>query len=124
MDTTTQDELPCWGPHDVGGRAAGPVDRDEHDTAQWEWQIDAMVRLLLAKGVLSDFAELRDGIEKLQPEDYERLTYYERWAAAVAYALIDKGVIAESELRETVEALKADQAPRESARSPAAAPDR
>ena len=79
-------------------------------------------RLLIAKGVLSDFAELRDGVEKLQPEDYERLSYYERWAAAVAYALIDKGVIAESELRRTVEALKAEQA--SSSRPPAAAPDR
>ncbi|SMF72867.1 Nitrile hydratase beta subunit [Tistlia consotensis] len=106
MSENTQDALPCWGPHDVGGRAAGPVDRSEHDTAQWEWQIDAMVRLLLQKGVLSDFAELRDGIEKLTPEDYERLGYYERWAAAVAYALIDKGVIAEDELRATVESLK------------------
>lgn len=104
----SQHEAPrCWGPHDVGGREAGPVDRSEHDTAQWEWQIDAMVRLLIAKGVLSDFAELRDGIEKLRPEDYERLSYYERWAAAVAYALIDKGVIAEDQLRATVERLKA-----------------
>ena len=99
----------CWGPHDVGGMAAGPVDRGEHDTAQWEWQIDAMVRLLIGKGVLSDFAELRDGVEKLQPEDYERLSYYERWAAAVAYALLDKGLVAEDELRRTVEALKAER---------------
>lgn len=98
-----------WGPHDVGGRPAGPVDRSEHDTAQWEWQIDAMVRLLVGKGVLSDFAELRDGIEKLQPEDYERLSYYERWAASVAYALIDKGVIAEQELREAVLAIKRER---------------
>ena len=51
------------GPHDVGGQEGGPVDLSEHDTAHWEWQIDAMVRLALGKGLISDFAELRDGID-------------------------------------------------------------
>ena len=59
------------GPHDIGGEAAGPVDLSERDTAYWEWQIDAMIRLALDKGLLTDFAELRDGIEKLTPDDYE-----------------------------------------------------
>ncbi len=107
MTKESEDTAAAWGPHDVGGRPAGPVDRSEHDTAQWEWQIDAMVRLLIQKGVLSDFAELRDGVEKLEPEDYERLSYYERWSAAVAYALVDKGLLGEDELRRRVEALRA-----------------
>ena len=50
-----------WGPHDVGGGAcrAGRY-RSDHDTAHWEWQIDAMVRLaLLKKGLITDFAELQ-----------------------------------------------------------------
>ena len=54
-----------WGPHDLGGQDGGPIDLAEHDTAHWEWQIDAMVRLALKKGLISDFAELRDGIEQL-----------------------------------------------------------
>lgn len=86
------------GPHDIGGLALGPVDTREHDTAYWEWQIDAMVRLALSKGLLSDFAELRDGIERLSPDDYERLSYYERWAASLAYALISKGVVSREAL--------------------------
>ena len=81
------------GPHDIGGLVAGPVDRAEHDTAYWEWQIDAMIRLALQKGLITDFAELRDGIERLTPEDYENLSYYERWARSLAYALLDKGVV-------------------------------
>lgn len=81
------------GPHDIGGLEAGPVDRAEHDTAYWEWQIDAMIRLALQKGLITDFAELRDGIERLTPEDYENLSYYERWARSLAYALLDKGVV-------------------------------
>ena len=81
------------GPHDIGGLVAGPVDRAEHDTAYWEWQIDAMIRLALQKGLITDFAELRDGIERLTPQDYENLSYYERWARSLAYALLDKGVV-------------------------------
>jgi hypothetical protein len=98
-----------WGPHDVGGRNAGPVDTSEHETAHWEWQIDAMVRLALRKGLISDFAELRDGIEKLTPDDYERCTYYERWAKALAYALVERGVISEQALADQVAAVRARQ---------------
>ncbi len=87
-----------WGPHDVGGQKGGPVDLSEHDTAHWEWQIDAMIRLALRKGLISDFAELRDGIEHLTADDYENLTYYERWAKALATTLVSRGVISESAL--------------------------
>jgi hypothetical protein len=31
--------------------AVRKVDLSEHDTAHWEWQIDAMVRLSLSKGL-------------------------------------------------------------------------
>ena len=94
-----------WGPHDLGGQDAGPVDTDDHDTAYWEWQIDAMVRLALKKGLISDFAELRDGIEKLEPADYERCTYYERWAKSLAHTLVDRGVVSKDDIRQKVEAI-------------------
>lgn len=98
------------GPHDVGGQRAGPVDRQEHDTAYWEWQIDAMIRLALSSGLFTDFAELRDGIERLDPDDYERLSYYERWAKSLAYTLLDKGVFTTGQLEERVAAIRARQA--------------
>ncbi len=94
------------GPHDIGGLAAGEVDRSEHDTAWWEWQIDAMIRLAMKKGLFTDFAELRDGIERLDPEDYAKLTYYERWAKSLAYTLIDKGVLTRSDLDAKVAAIR------------------
>jgi hypothetical protein len=97
------------GPHDVGGLEAGPVDLAEHDTAWWEWQIDAMIRLALQKGLITDFAELRDGIERLTPEDYERCSYYERWARSLASALVDKGVVDQAELDARVAAIRARQ---------------
>ena len=93
-------------PHDVGGAPAGPVDRAEKDTAYWEWQIDAMIRLALQKGLLTDFAELRDGIERLEPADYERLTYYERWGKSLAHALLDKGVVTQEQLDAKVAAIR------------------
>ncbi|MEM1412550.1 MAG: ScnB-like protein [Pseudomonadota bacterium] len=97
------------GPHDVGGFPAGPVDRSEHDTAHWEWQIDAMIRLALQKGLLSDFAELRDGIERLAPEDYDTLSYYERWVKSLAWVLVDKGVVSEAALERRAEAIRQRQ---------------
>ncbi len=98
-----------WGPHDIGGQDGGPVDLSEHDTAHWEWQIDAMVRLALKKGLISDFAELRDGIEQLTPDDYESCTYYERWAKSLAYSLVSRGVVKEEQLAERINAVRARQ---------------
>lgn len=98
-----------WGPHDVGGQEAGPVDLSERDTAYWEWQIDAMVRLALRKGLISDFAELRDGIEHLSPDDYENLSYYERWARALAATLVSRGVVTESDIAEKATAIRERQ---------------
>ena len=98
-----------WGPHDLGGQDGGPIDLAEHDVAHWEWQIDAMVRLALKKGLISDFAELRDGIEKLTPDDYERCNYYERWAKSLAYALVSRGVVDEQALESKVAEIRARQ---------------
>lgn len=99
-----------WGPHDIGGQMAGPIDLSEHDISHWEWQIDAMVRLAHGKGLISDFAELRDGIEQLSAEDYDRLSYYERWAESLAYTLLSRGVITEQGLNEKVAEIRARQA--------------
>lgn len=97
------------GPHDIGGQDAGPVDLSEHDTAHWEWQIDAMVRLALKKGLISDFAELRDGIERLTPDDYENLSYFERWAKALASTLVSRGVITETAIADRAKLIEQRQ---------------
>lgn len=65
-----------------------------------------MVRLALSKGLISDFAELRDGIERLTPEDYENLTYYERWAKSLAYTLVSRDIISEAALAEKARAIR------------------
>ena len=98
-----------WGPHDVGGQPAGPVDTSEHDTAHWEWQIDAMLRLCMQRGLLQDFAELRDGIEKLEPGDYENCSYYERWANSIATVLLANGTVSESSLQAKIDEIRTRQ---------------
>jgi hypothetical protein len=85
------------GYHDIGGLPLGPIDKDQHDYALWEKRVDAMLVLLSNKGLITT-DELRLGIETLGADVYERLTYYERWIASVARALVDRGVITTDEL--------------------------
>ena len=94
------------GPHDIGGLPEGPIDRDEHELTHWEWQADAMVRLLFQAGVFVDFAELRRAVENLGPHAYDGLSYYERWTAACADLLIEKGIVTRAELDQRMAAVR------------------
>ena len=89
------------GPHDLGGQPAGPVVPNEHDPAFWEKRVDAM-RMLLARGDNPIFGtdENRRAIESLGEDAYHRLSYYERWTAAMAALLIEKGVLTDGELKQ------------------------
>ncbi len=94
------------GPHDVGGMPGGDIDRASHDYTFWERRMDAMVYLLFKKGMVRDWAEMRHQIESLGPDAYERLSYYERWAAATAALMIRRGVVSREELDRRVAELK------------------
>lgn len=85
------------GPHDLGGLPAGPVDTTPHDMTFWEKQIDALNALLSQKG-LRRVDENRRYIETLGDDAYNTLSYYERWTAALARQLIDKGVFTQDEI--------------------------
>lgn len=100
------------GYHDLGGLPAGKVDRSEHDYADWERRIDAMAVLLWAlKGGTRVITvdEHRKNIELLPPEDYDRLTYYEKWIVSLTQCLIQRGVITTADLaRKMLEVQKRD----------------
>ena len=83
--------------HDMGGLPAGPVDRHEHDYAPWENKVDAILRLLMARGLLS-LDELRRGVEDLGPGIYDELGYFERWISSISNLLLEKGVVSVQEL--------------------------
>ena len=85
------------GHHDLGGRLAGKVERDEHDYQPWERRIDAMAVLLGAKKLLT-VDQRRKNIEKLPPAMYDSLSYYERWLMSLAQSLIERGLITTPEL--------------------------
>ncbi len=94
------------GPHDLGGLPAGPVDTSPHDMTFWEKQIDALNALLSQKG-LRRVDENRRYIETLGHDAYNSLSYYERWTAALARQLIDKGVFTQDEVDAKVAEIRA-----------------
>ncbi len=85
------------GYHDIGGLPLGAIERAQHDYALWEKRVDALLVLLAQKKIMT-VDELRHGIESLGADQYERLTYYERWISSIAHALVDRGVITTDEL--------------------------
>ena len=85
------------GSHDLGGLPAGAVDTAPPDPTFWEKQIDAMNALLAQKG-LRRTDENRRYVEMLGEDAYNTLTYYERWTAALARQLIDKGLLTQDEI--------------------------
>jgi hypothetical protein len=87
------------GIHDLGGLPAGAIEQSEHDYALWEKRIDALVVLLSnSNPPLIRDDELRRAIESLGADAYEKLSYYERWIAAVTNLLVEKGVLKVDEL--------------------------
>ena len=84
--------------HDRGGLPGdAPIDRTEHELADWEILTDALVNALGETGALN-VDELRRGIESMPPEEYERASYYERWLYSVEANLVEKGVLGAGEV--------------------------
>jgi hypothetical protein len=89
------------GHHDMGGLPAGKVERTEHDYADWERRVDALMVLL--SGIrggkkLMTVDELRKNVEAIGPDAYERMSYYERWVTSITQTMIQRGVITTEEL--------------------------
>ena len=84
--------------HDRGGTPTDtPIDRTEHELADWELMADALVGTLGAHGLMN-VDELRRGIESMPPSEYEAASYYERWLYAMETILTEKGVLQAGEL--------------------------
>ena len=84
--------------HDRGGwPGAGPINKAEHEYSMWEKQTDAIRAVLGAKRMIR-VDELRRAIESIEPGEYEKLTYYERWIVAIKTLLLEKGVLTPEEI--------------------------
>ena len=98
--------------HDRGGWPTDePIDRSGHQPMDWERRMDALHRVLGGKGIRST-DEMRRAIESLPPEQYESMSYYERWTAALEILLLEKGILTREEIDRQAAYLEAqEQAP-------------
>jgi Nitrile hydratase beta subunit len=84
--------------HDRGGWPTdAPIDRREHELADWELLMDAIENALEGRGVMNT-DEMRRGIESMPLDRYESASYYERWLFTTETILEEKGVLAPGEL--------------------------
>ncbi len=98
------------GVHDLGGmQGFGPVEREANEPvfhAPWEAAVLAIMRAAGSRG-LYNIDEFRHGIERMDPAQYLRATYYEKWLEGIARILIEKGVVSEAELATRAEFFRA-----------------
>ena len=93
----------------MGGLPAGKVDPTEHEYAEWERRVDALMTLLSGvKGgkKLMTLDELRKNIEALPPDAYDRMSYYERWVTSITQTMIQRGVITTEELGRKMDEIR------------------
>ena len=84
--------------HDRGGLPTDePIDRAEHEWADWEHVTNALVGVLRRHGLIN-VDELRRGIEAMAPAEYESSSYYERWSASIETLLVEKGILSQAEI--------------------------
>jgi len=95
------EQVGARGYHDMGGLPADKVAYEEHDYEPWERRVDALMMLLSGiKGPrrMITVDELRKNIERLPPDAYEKMSYYDRWVSSITQTLIQRGVITTEEL--------------------------
>lgn len=101
-----RDHEPGRSHHDMGGLPAGRVESVEHDYAEWERRVDAMMMLLTGvsggKRRMS-VDELRKNIESIAPADYDRMNYYERWVTSLTQTMLQRGLITTDDLTRKME---------------------
>lgn len=81
-----------------------PIDQKDHVLMDWERQTHALYGILRKKGLIGT-DELRRGIEALPPDQYQLLSYYERWSASLETLLVEKGILTTAEVDQKVKAL-------------------
>ena len=87
--------------NDVGGiQGFGAVEQERDEPpfhSDWEAHVFAMNRALIGAGVY-DLDEFRDAIERMDPQEYLRSSYYEKWFHAVRTLCVAKGVLTAQEV--------------------------
>lgn len=90
--------------HDMGGgglRARIPLPESDYFAFREPWHARALA-VTLAAGTLGawNLDSSRHARERLSPADYLEMSYYERWLAALANLLVERGLLTSEELAE------------------------
>ena len=96
-------------PTDLGGLVAEPVQRIEHEIEPWEKRCHALADVLDFHKIINT-EEKRRGVEALGAEIIGKLSYYERWIAAFANILFQKGLLTPTDLARKMEEVAARHA--------------
>jgi nitrile hydratase subunit beta len=101
------------GIHDMGGmHGFGPIVRERDEPVfHFEWERRMFAIALAMMGRRFNIDEFRRTVERMPPHQYLRATYYERWLYAVESLLIEKGVVARTEIEVVMAALRAGASP-------------
>jgi nitrile hydratase len=98
------------GVHDMGGmHGFGPIEYEANEPrfhAAWEAHVAAINNRARRGLGLYNNDEFRYGIEQMQPGDYLRASYFERWLASIEYNLVQKGILSRGELDARIELLR------------------
>ena len=93
------------GPHDLGGKDFGPVNRQDHVRSEWDNRVDAVLKLML-DGRRFRVDELRRAIESLPERDYMAFSYYQKWLAAIRILIVEKGLLSEDDIGARLDQLR------------------
>jgi nitrile hydratase len=89
------------GVHDLGGmHGMGPINPEKDEPvfhSEWERRAFGVMMATFAGGHYN-VDEFRHGIERMDPAEYLRSSYYEHWLHTVESTLIEKGAITREEL--------------------------
>lgn len=89
------------GVHDMGGMEGfGPVEPEQNEPvfhAEWEGRVYAIHRALGAFGLWNIDAS-RHVLERYRPDEYLRMSYYERWGERLFQQAVEFGLVTPEEL--------------------------
>lgn len=84
--------------HDVGGLPAGPIDRREPPTAEWEKRVGVLLGFVMPAGAgVITIDAFRRAMEDLGA-GYWSLNWYERATLALANLMLERGAVTVAEL--------------------------
>ncbi|MEP3828369.1 MAG: nitrile hydratase [Lentilitoribacter sp.] len=91
------------GYHDIGGDTAGAIPQKELPWLHWEKQVEA-IRNLLGDGTrrIVSLDEMRRGFESFGEDKYKALSFYRRRLEAMTDILIEKSIITQEELDNSI----------------------